>query len=130
MPCYLFTFHAYGTWLPDKQKGYVVRQEGVLKRDERKATLYRNQMSQNAASFSGDTQQLIVEILQHGAVAIDSRLHSVATDPTHCHVLLSWKDESRPWLKLRTSLKKALSLRQKKRSKSRSGSVAARHANG
>ena len=24
MPCYLFTFHAFGTWMPDREEGLCV----------------------------------------------------------------------------------------------------------
>ena len=34
MPCYLFTYHGYGTWLPDRSRGYVRRKEGILPTDE------------------------------------------------------------------------------------------------
>src|SRR4051794_35604479 len=29
MPCYLFTYHAYGSWMPDHKRGYVHRGQGV-----------------------------------------------------------------------------------------------------
>ena len=33
MPVYLFTFHAYGSWLPDNPRGYVRRKEGIQPQD-------------------------------------------------------------------------------------------------
>ncbi len=34
MPCYLFTFHAFGTWMPDREEGFVQRKKGILPPDE------------------------------------------------------------------------------------------------
>ena len=34
MPCYLFTFHAFGTWMPDREEGFVRREQGILPPDE------------------------------------------------------------------------------------------------
>jgi hypothetical protein len=40
MPCYLFTYHAYGSWMPDRVEGYVRRGQGILPRDTQMASLY------------------------------------------------------------------------------------------
>ena len=45
MPCYLFTFHAYGTWMPDREEGFVRREQGILPPDE-----------ELAAQLSGESQ--------------------------------------------------------------------------
>ncbi|MEM1305417.1 MAG: hypothetical protein AAGG46_11005, partial [Planctomycetota bacterium] len=29
MPVYLFTYHTYGSWLPDRPQGYVQRDQGI-----------------------------------------------------------------------------------------------------
>jgi hypothetical protein len=34
MPCYLFTWHAYATWLPDRKQGYVEKGRGILPPDK------------------------------------------------------------------------------------------------
>ena len=34
MPCYLFTYHAYGSWLPDHAEGYVHWKEGQQPPDD------------------------------------------------------------------------------------------------
>jgi len=35
MPCYLFTYHAYASWMPDREEGHVRRGEGILSADEK-----------------------------------------------------------------------------------------------
>ncbi|MEM1355661.1 MAG: hypothetical protein AAGH88_12345 [Planctomycetota bacterium] len=44
MPVYHFTFHAYGTWMPDHAKGYVRRKLGILPPDAKMAEQYRRNM--------------------------------------------------------------------------------------
>ncbi|QDT75400.1 hypothetical protein I41_46100 [Lacipirellula limnantheis] len=36
MPCCLFTYHAYGSWTPDRKQGYVKRHQGILQQDLQK----------------------------------------------------------------------------------------------
>ena len=48
MPCYLLTLHTYGSWMPDRDKGYVRRDhEGILPRDPAMAQRYRHRMSRD-----------------------------------------------------------------------------------
>jgi hypothetical protein len=41
MPCYLFTYHAYLSWMPDRPQGYVRRKKGIFPPDEEKAEAYK-----------------------------------------------------------------------------------------
>jgi hypothetical protein len=52
MPCYLFTYHGHGTWLPDHERGYVRRKEGVLAADLQMASRYRSNFQDNAIEFT------------------------------------------------------------------------------
>ena len=54
MPCYHFTFHGYGTWMPDEDDGYVLRGKGHQPQDTVKAAQYRWRMKQ--AKLSSTTQ--------------------------------------------------------------------------
>jgi hypothetical protein len=51
MPCYLFTYHAYGSWMPDRPQGYVRRGKGILPTDTRMAERYRKNTKYDKAPF-------------------------------------------------------------------------------
>jgi hypothetical protein len=110
MPCYLFTFHAYGTWMPDREEGFVRRKEGILPPDEELATEYRGKATENVVSFDSRIQALLIEETKNACEKQRYRGHYIATDPTHVHTLISWSDE-RQWLKIRSGLKTSLTLR-------------------
>jgi hypothetical protein len=92
MPCFLFTYHAHGSWLPDRAQGYVRRGRGILPPDTHMHGLYTRAMISSTTQFAECHQkQLILNVLE-------SRLpqrfepYFIATDITHVHVLLSWRD--------------------------------------
>ncbi len=108
MPCYLFTFHAYGTWLPDRKRGYVRRDgQGIHEQNLELADKYKEQMTQDVVRFDRALQTRIIESLQETTSFQGLRLHGVATDTSHVHMLISWKDD-RKWDSIRRSLKHAL----------------------
>jgi REP element-mobilizing transposase RayT len=110
MPCYLFTFHAYGTWMPDREEGFVRRKQGVLPPDEELAQDYRGKASEDVVQFDSRIQKLLIEEAKTACEKQKYRGHCIATDPTHVHALVSWPDE-RSWLKIRSGLKTSLTLR-------------------
>jgi REP element-mobilizing transposase RayT len=112
MPVYLFTFHAYGSWMPDRRRGFVRRQRGILPTDNALADEYRRRAKFAAATFCEPTQLLAIEELQVAFSKQGCRGHFIATDPSHIHILISWRDE-RPWQKMRSGLKQSLSRRLK-----------------
>jgi len=107
VPCYLFTFHAYGTWMPDREAGFVRRKQGVLPPNEELAEAYRRRAAEEAAAFDEKIQLLLIEETWTACEKQRYRGHAVATDPTHLHALISWPDE-RAWMKIRTGLKSSL----------------------
>ena len=118
MPCYLFTFHGYGTWMPDRPQGYVHRQKGLLPSDAKMAQLYRDKQNKEAVWFDSPMQQLVVDTICAADAALQMTVHAVATDPTHVHILVSWSSDKQ-WLwarrNLRYSLTRALNQRFGKR---------------
>ena len=110
MPCYLFTYHAYGSWMPDRKQGFVRRTEGVLPPDANLAREYRSDLKQRPVSFDGQIQSLIINELQTACVHQKCRGHYAATETSHVHVLVSWRDD-RPWKKVRSGLKSSLTRR-------------------
>jgi hypothetical protein len=113
MPCFLFTYHAHGSWLPDRPDGYVHWREGLQPTDERLAAAYKRKMKvagTSVAAFDEPAQRLLIEELQIAAKYQKFRLHGVATELTHLHAMVSWADERAP-LPLSEEIKKSLSLR-------------------
>jgi hypothetical protein len=111
MPCYHFTFHGYGTWMPDEDDGYVRRGEVRLPQDTRMARRYRSRMNDDEVLFDESQQQILTEEVHVAAKYQNIRAHFVATEPTHIHVLVSWHDEERPFEKTRGSIRQSLSRR-------------------
>jgi len=109
MPVYLFTYHAYGSWMPDRPQGYVRRREGILPTDEEMARVYRQDMPQDAVLLSEAQQRLAIEALLTTAGHIDATLHAIASEPTHLHILASWRDE-RTFDKVSVSLKRGITI--------------------
>ena len=60
MPCYLFTFHAFGTWMPDREEGFVRRERGILPPDEELARQYRDRAKENEVIFDSRLQALLI----------------------------------------------------------------------
>ncbi|TWT85624.1 hypothetical protein Pla123a_04310 [Posidoniimonas polymericola] len=110
MPCFLFTYHAYGTWLPDRSEGYVQRKRGLLFQDVEMGRIYRHAMTADAVVFDGERQLVAIEAVLNAARCVDLTAHSIATETTHVHALVSWASEQRTWLQNRSSVKKAITL--------------------
>ena len=51
MPCYLFTYHSHGSWMPDRAQGYVRRGQGILPPDSEMAERYRRNAKHEMAHF-------------------------------------------------------------------------------
>lgn len=107
MPCYLFTYHGHGAWLPDHPRGYVRRKVGVLAADEEMALHYRENLVGDVAYFDRTKQQVLInaaiEAFEYQAV----RGHAVATESTHIHILVSWRTEC-SWELVRRRLRGSL----------------------
>jgi len=107
MPCYHFTFHGYGTWMPDRGRGYVRRTRGLQPRDEAMGRLYRGKQREPAAPFERAHVELLFATAREAAGALKAVVHGTGGDRTHVHVAMSWEHE-RPWKAMRTSLRGAL----------------------
>ncbi len=108
MPCYLFTYHAYGSWLPARKQGYVKRKQGILPSDADEDARYRRLMTEDAKVFDGDFQQTIISVLLDSREKQSFEVYYIATELSHMHALLGWHDE-RPWLRMRSTIKGSIS---------------------
>ncbi len=107
MPCFLFTYHGYGTWMPDRREGFVQRGKGVVPTDPRLATTYRENQRQATVDFDHSLQKRLIEFVRESCRYQACRTHFVATDPTHVHVLTSWRSE-RSWFVTRRQIRSTI----------------------
>ena len=108
MPCFLFTYHAYGSWLPDRSQGFVARGRGILPQDARLGRLYREAMAETAVLFADAVQRALLECLVESASKQRFLMYVAATDRTHLHALVAWRDPRRG-TQLRSLIKGSLS---------------------
>ena len=107
MPCYLFTYHGYGTWLPDHPRGFVRRREGVLAADSQLANHYRLKQGQRTVIFNQQLQQLLISTTLSTSQYLGVDFHGIASESSHIHLLLSWRHD-RHWKSISQSLKSRL----------------------
>ena len=118
MPCFLFTYHAHGSWLPDRARGYVKRGQGILPLDNHMHRLYSESMTQPIVVFKSDIQLQLIETILESSSKQNFEIYFIATDSTHVHVLLGWRDNRRGTRlrgQLKWSLSHALNLKLQKR---------------
>jgi hypothetical protein len=110
MPCYLFTYHAYASWMPDRSRGYVKRGQGILPQDKQMHRHYVDAMKQTAVEFDEKLQRWAIAALLESEAPQEFELYFIATDATHVHSLLGWRDERDP-VKMRSLVKGSLTRR-------------------
>ena len=64
-------------------------------------------MGQEVVFFDDAKQRALIDAAIESCTHQACRLHYVATESTHIHVLLSWEHE-RPWMTVRSGLKRSL----------------------
>lgn len=104
MPCYLFTYHAYGSWMPDHPRGYVRRGKGILPPDDDMAERYRLNLKQAVVRFDASVQRYLIEASLEACEHQQLCCHFIATETTHIHVLVSWKTD-RTWQLMRKQIR-------------------------
>ncbi len=103
----LFTWHAYGTWMPDRPQGYFKNKTGLWAADSQAAIAYRHRQQANTCVFCDEAQQLLVVAAQEAASHQGFSSITLATDRTHVHLLAGWVDEREPNV-VRTRVKQSL----------------------
>jgi hypothetical protein len=110
MPCYLFTWHAYGSWLPDHPQGYVHWKRGYEASNLALALRYQQKQQQSSALLLESAQRKLIDEILVTAEAAHFLPHCVATVITHIHALVSW-DDQRSSEQLRRSIRRSLTQR-------------------
>jgi hypothetical protein len=96
--------------MPDREEGFVRRNQGILPPDEELAAEYRDREKEDEVVFDASLQVMLVKESRIAGEEQRYRVHYLATEPTHLHALVSWADD-RPWLKIRSGLKASLTRR-------------------
>ena len=92
MPVYHFTFHAYGSWLPDHPKGFIKRNKGWQPTNPALAEHYRQGLRDGPADFTAERQQHALHILRASESPQRFSLYGFAGEPTHLHAVVGWTD--------------------------------------
>ena len=104
MAVYLFTFHAYRSWNADNPHGFVQQYRGVQAPNDKLARFYDEHAQQPPVLFDPFQQRVLIWITFDACARRGWRLHYVATDRTHVHILLSWRSYE-SWKPISTRLK-------------------------
>jgi hypothetical protein len=83
------TYHAHGSWLPDRDRGYVRRGEGIQATNRRMAVCYRRNLKQPVVSFDEPVQRILIVGIREACSFLAARCHGVGTDGSHVHLLVS-----------------------------------------
>ena len=110
MPVYLFTYRAYGSWMPDRPEGFVQKGQGIQPSNSALGAAYRKAMKYQPVTFDQSLQTRLVTKLLAIAQSEAYRLHGVATEVNHVHIVVSWRDPRLPWKKVLGRIKNLLSL--------------------
>ena len=107
MSVYVFTFHTKCSWMPDNPRGYVKRGKGILAPSAGEAEKYRRRARHDEFTLTDELQRILIDEARTACRFQKLRVHLVATEPTHVHVLVSWKGD-KPWQRVRDGLKTSL----------------------
>lgn len=110
MACYLFTFHTYGSWMPDRPQGFVKREQGVQPTDAELADQYRRRSRHDEVRLTRQQQTWMVDELRSAARRQQWRLHAAVATSTHVHLIASWRG-FRPWQSVQAAVKQSLTRR-------------------
>jgi REP element-mobilizing transposase RayT len=108
MPCYHFTLHAYRSWNADNPRGFVQTGRGIQTPNVALARYYNSAAKQQPVEFGPLHQQTILWIAWDACRNRGWRLHAVAFEPSHVHLVVSWTS-SDLWKRVRGKLKNLIS---------------------
>jgi hypothetical protein len=109
MAVYHFTLHAYRSWNADNPRGFVKHDQGIQLPDSARADFYNSQALQEAVLFATEHQHVMARIVADACMRRKWRLHGMAFEATHVHILVSWRIFT-DWKAVRAKLKNLMSL--------------------
>lgn len=94
MAVYLFTFHAYRSWMPDHRRGFVQRGKGILKSNTEIAASYERRAKFDRVRFNDNDCRLLLDeaLVVCNAPSREWRLHIGVSVFNHLHLLVSWEN--------------------------------------
>jgi hypothetical protein len=104
---YLFTFHAYRSWMPDRPQGYVRRGSGPLPPDPEMAGHYARGARSGEVIFDDRTQNVLVAATREICTEKGWLLYQVRATPTHLHALVGWRAFA-GWTDVKNTMKRRL----------------------
>ncbi|MBX2852010.1 MAG: hypothetical protein KTR15_09725 [Phycisphaeraceae bacterium] len=107
MSVYHFTFHAFGTWLPDRPEGYYKHDSGWKPPSEEGRKQYSDNMQGQPIAFNQSQQQQLIDEAIKAQPYQQITLYAAATDSTHLHAIVTWGDDRDP-TRIRAELKSSL----------------------
>ena len=91
MAVYHFTIHAYRSWRPDHRRGYVHHTDGLLPPDPLMATWHDAHAKFQPVPFDDEIQRILISGSHDICTRRSWRLHACGMDPTHLHLMVSWR---------------------------------------
>ena len=110
MAVYLFTFHAYRSWMPDNRRGFVRRGKGIQPPDATRAKRYHARARCDRMTFNDAVGEQIIMALQETCERKQWKLLAVVVVWTHVHLIVSWR-EFHDMKRVRAVLKRAVTVR-------------------
>ncbi|MEX0774362.1 MAG: hypothetical protein WD042_01475 [Phycisphaeraceae bacterium] len=118
MAVYMFTYHAYRSWMPDNRRGYVRRKKGIQPPDPRMAENYRRRARHAAVHFDDELCESIIDAARGVCRRKNWRCHADVAVWSHFHVVVSWRQfvDAR---RARTVLRRAITVELRDRQNQR-----------
>jgi REP element-mobilizing transposase RayT len=91
MAVFMFTLHAYRSWMPDHPRGYVIRGQGIQKPDPQRAQRYHALARHERMTFNDALCEQIIAATQDLCRTKNWRLLAVVVVWTHIHLIVSWR---------------------------------------
>ncbi len=96
--------------MPDRKRGYVQRGKGIQPQSIKMADRYRERQQQVVVKFDAQIQTQLIAITKEACENQSLRLHGIATDASHVHILVSLSTE-KDAKDVRQNLKQSLTRR-------------------
>jgi hypothetical protein len=81
--------------MPDRDEGFVQVHRGWQPKNIKLAKAYTEAAAWPAASFNSEDQRFLIETVLDVCGRRSWRLHAAATEPTHLHAVVSWRDQTK-----------------------------------
>lgn len=91
MAVFMFTFHAYRSWMPDHRRGFVIRGKGIQKPSPQLARRYRALAKHERMVFTDALADQMIAAVQNLCRDKPWDLRGVVVVWTHVHVIVSWR---------------------------------------